>query len=201
MPRWTTARVPLPGWCALERFEAQQRFAARSGINYALDLREYVQRNLFLHGDYERNTMRHVRRLIRPGDTVVDIGGNIGFYALEMARLCAPGRLISFEPNPAAIDRFKGNWELNPGITNIQLLEHGLADKLGSFTLSFNRQNLGSASAYGTAPEHIEVRVDTLDNALAARGVERIDVLKSISRAANWPLCAGPKASLATARA
>ncbi|MBK8499265.1 MAG: FkbM family methyltransferase [Flavobacteriales bacterium] len=139
--------------------------------------------------------MRHVRRLIRPGDTVVDIGGNIGFYALEMARLCAPGRLISFEPNPAAIDRFKGNWELNPGITNIQLLEHGLADKPGSFTLSFNRQNLGSASAYGTAPEHIEVRVDTLDNALAARGVERIDVLKIDIEGGELAALRGPKAS------
>ncbi|MBK8499322.1 MAG: hypothetical protein IPL52_11005 [Flavobacteriales bacterium] len=111
MPRWTTARVPFARLVRLERFEAQQRFAARSGINYALDLREYVQRNLFLHGDYERNTMRHVRRLIRPGDTVVDIGGNIGFYALEMARLCAPGRLISLSPTPrpSTVSRGIGN--------------------------------------------------------------------------------------------
>ncbi len=162
----------------IRRFPQQVKFTTRTGITYKLDLREYVQRNLFLHGDYERNTMRHVRRLIRSGDTVVDIGGNIGFYALEMARLNAPGRLISFEPNPAALDRFKDNRQLNPAITNIELREHGLADAPGGFTLSFNRGNLGSASAFGNAPERIEVKVATLDAVLAANGIDRVDVMK-----------------------
>lgn len=162
----------------MDRFPEQLRYTTRTGITYQLDLREYVQRNLFLYGDYERNTMRHVRRLIRPGDTVVDIGGNIGFYALEMARLNAPGRLISLEPNPAALDRFKANWQLNPAPKNIELLEHGLADKPGSFTLSFNRGNLGSASAFGNAPERVEVKVDTLDAVLDSKGIERVDVIK-----------------------
>jgi len=162
----------------LEGLKGLQRFTTRSGITYLLDLGEYVQRNIFVFGDYERNTMRHVRRMIRPGDTVVDIGGNIGFYALEMARLNSPGRLISFEPNPAAIERFKANRALNPALSNIELVEHGLGEKPGSFTLSFNRGNLGTASAFGKSDERIEVLVDTLDAVLAAKGVERIDVLK-----------------------
>ncbi|MFT3886272.1 MAG: FkbM family methyltransferase [Flavobacteriales bacterium] len=153
-------------------------FTARSGVRYDLDLGEYLQRNLYVFGDYERNTLRHVRRLLQPGWTVVDVGGNVGFHALEMAQVCHPGRVVSFEPNPPALERFRKNLALNPHLDNIELVACGVSDRPGSLTLSYNQGNLGTASAFGTSSLHSEVPVDTLDDLLEQRGIRSVDLLK-----------------------
>ena len=38
---------------------------------------------------------------IRPGDTVIDVGANVGHYTVRLARIVGPeGRVIAFEPVP-----------------------------------------------------------------------------------------------------
>ncbi len=50
-------------------------------------------------GDYEPAVSRLFRELVRPGMTVVDIGANIGWYALLAASLTGPtGRVFAIEP-------------------------------------------------------------------------------------------------------
>ncbi|HEX7510321.1 MAG TPA: FkbM family methyltransferase [Chitinivibrionales bacterium] len=48
----------------------------------------------------EHDELELLRRLIKPGDTVVDIGANIGFFTEYMAKLTgANGRVLAFEPD------------------------------------------------------------------------------------------------------
>jgi len=52
-------------------------------------------------GSYEPEVAAQFHRLLRPGMRVLDLGANIGFFALLAARLVGPtGQVIAVEPNP-----------------------------------------------------------------------------------------------------
>src|SRR5688572_20988587 len=77
---------------------AQAQFV-RDGIRWQLDLREGIDFSIYLLGSFEPATVRAYRRIVKPGQTVLDIGANIGAHTLPLARLVGPGgRVIAFEP-------------------------------------------------------------------------------------------------------
>src|SRR5438105_44340 len=52
--------------------------------------------------DWFEDEIRFLRRLIQPGQKAIDIGANVGVYALTLARLVGPtGRIWAFEPASA----------------------------------------------------------------------------------------------------
>lgn len=68
-----------------------------------LDLRNPVSVPYLLEGDFppEKVETRLVRRLVHRGDTVVDVGANVGWYTSLLCKLVGPrGHVHAFEPNP-----------------------------------------------------------------------------------------------------
>lgn len=93
---------------------------ARRGIRWQLDLREGIDLAIYLFGCFEYETVRAYRRLLKPGDTVLDIGANIGAHALPLAHCVSPaGRVIAFEPTAYAYDKFRRNILLNPRLASM----------------------------------------------------------------------------------
>jgi FkbM family methyltransferase len=88
-------------------------------------------------GDYyEFNEMHFVRRFLRPGDSFIDGGANIGTYSLLAASIVgSSGRVIAFEPDPIAASRFRENIALN-GFSNIAVHEAALSDSSGVMRFS-----------------------------------------------------------------
>jgi len=63
---------------------------------------------------YEAAVVSYLRGAVRPGDCCVDVGAHVGFYVLRMANWSAPGgRVVAFEPNPAARAVLRSNVALN----------------------------------------------------------------------------------------
>lgn len=66
--------------------------------------------------------------LIRPGDTVIDGGANVGNYSLLFSKIVGmSGRVLSFEPTPPTFMELKENvskW----GLSNVTPLNQGLGD-------------------------------------------------------------------------
>ena len=86
----------------------------RHGIRWRLDLREGIDFSIFLLGASEPSTVRAYRALVKPGQTVLDIGANIGAHTLPLAQLVgANGRLIAFEPTAFAYRKCAANVALN----------------------------------------------------------------------------------------
>src|SRR5438105_1017125 len=53
-------------------------------------------------GKQEPDVWHRLMDAVRPGDTCLDVGANIGLYTLAFAnRLRGRGRVLSFEPDPA----------------------------------------------------------------------------------------------------
>jgi len=65
-----------------------------------------------------------LRRLVRPGMQVVDVGANVGLYSLLLSRLVGEhGCVYSFEPEPHLCATLRENCGSN-GITNVVPFEY-----------------------------------------------------------------------------
>lgn len=75
--------------------------------------------------------MQFMRRYLRPGDTVLDVGANIGVYSLLAASLLGPaGRVLAFEPGPEAHRRLTENLQINQ-LDNVKVHACALGDRVG----------------------------------------------------------------------
>jgi FkbM family methyltransferase len=99
------------------------------------DYREYIQRNIYFLGYYEIRETRLLRRLLRPGDTFVDVGANIGWYTLLAANQIGPtGKVIAFEPSRAVYGHLTHNVRLS-GYSHVIAERLALADRPGRVQL------------------------------------------------------------------
>src|SRR5687768_12991065 len=83
------------------------------GYRVALDLSDYIQREMYL-GTYERRGTGSARRVLARGNTVIDVGANAGHYTLLAARCVGrTGRVLAIEPSPWVADRLERSIETN----------------------------------------------------------------------------------------
>ena len=89
--------------------------------------------------DYERNGCQ-----IREGDTVVDVGGNMGIFARSAWERGAE-RVFSFEPQRRVFECY--NMNAKPGM---ECYNVGIADKMGKFELTYgdSDNNTGGGSLF-----------------------------------------------------
>lgn len=131
------------------------------------------------HGVWSRAETALYERCLRPGDTVVDCGANIGYFTLIFARLVGPrGRVFAFEPEPTNHRLLARNIASN-GYGNVTTAQQALSRVAGEATLHLAQDNLGDhrLGPVRDSRRVISVPVTTLDSSCAARA-ERIDFLK-----------------------
>lgn len=69
------------------------------GLRLFVDLADYAIGWSIIQGCYEPDEIDLVRRLVKPGQTVLDIGANIGLFTIIMAFLVSEtGQVYAFEP-------------------------------------------------------------------------------------------------------
>lgn len=107
---------------------------------------------------------------IRPGDTVVDVGANVGYYAVIAGKLVgAEGRVFAFEPDPVGFALLKRNLELN-GVTNVVAEQKAVSNAPGSIRLYLADANKGDHRIYqprGEERPFVDVDAVTLDDYFA----------------------------------
>jgi FkbM family methyltransferase len=110
--------------------------------------------------------MDKIKKYIKPGDTVIDIGGNLGFFILLLNELVGPsGKIYSFEPSKILKARLEATVK-NNNLQNVIILNHALGESDGVTTLHYNPKQSGLTSivtnfSEGSLSE--EITVTTLD--------------------------------------
>jgi FkbM family methyltransferase len=98
---------------------------ARGILRFACPTARSLHDPLAFHAN-EPETLRWIDAQIRPGETMWDIGANIGVYSLYAA-LTRGVRVIAFEPGAASFAALVRNIELN-----------GVGDRVSAFCLALN---------------------------------------------------------------
>jgi FkbM family methyltransferase len=73
----------------------------QKGSPIALLMEDHQHRHLYFLRQYEPDVSALFERVVRPGDTVFDVGANAGYFSLLARDLGA--RAFAFEPNPVAL--------------------------------------------------------------------------------------------------
>ncbi|MEK7077398.1 MAG: FkbM family methyltransferase [Patescibacteria group bacterium] len=85
---------------------------------------------------------------IKRGDTVVDIGANIGLFTLLYARAVGErGRVFAFEPEPVNVGILRRNIAAN-GYNNIEVVPAAVGDRPGKVKLFLSDFNAGDHRVY-----------------------------------------------------
>ena len=83
---------------------------------------------LELYGEYSEGEVATMRRYVKPGDTVIDVGANIGSLTLPMAGLVgAQGRVYAFESQARNFNLLCAHLALN-GIEQVRPLNAFVSD-------------------------------------------------------------------------
>lgn len=117
----------------------------------------------------DRAPLALARRVVKAGDTVVDVGANVGFYTVRLAEMVGPGGTVhAFEPNRWAANVVRSRL-LQGNITNVLVHELALAEAGGQSDLYLG-QFPSDARLYAHADAAGSLRVGTaaLDDILAS---------------------------------
>ena len=138
-----------------------------------------IGQDIFLKGSWEPEVTRFICPRIRKGMTILDVGADIGYYTLLFAkRVGADGRVIAFEPIPAARATLQQNILLN-AYNNVSILDYALYDSEGIVVLEgpldVSRIN---PSKQETGEDGLKIRTRSFDRCVGELSLDRIDMAK-----------------------
>jgi FkbM family methyltransferase len=158
---WYKIVFPFNRW-----FKGIQHMRLRNGKSiYVRSVRSMdvnIASDVLGDNEYELEQLR-----LPDNATVVDLGGNIGTFAMEIHRMFPSARIISYEPHPGNCYMFRIN---APFAT---LMQKAASGETGTVHLEDNDNYVGLRL---TEKGGIEVRAQSLDDIL--KDIETVDLLK-----------------------
>jgi FkbM family methyltransferase len=161
----------------------------------------------YLTGDAEPEVQEALAELIKPGQTVYDVGANIGFFTILCSRLVGPqGKVYAFEPIPENVVTLRHNIALNK-LTNVVVIEQALSASTGTAEMfvslwsAFHSLNVDGASKrenHGPDGGQITVETVTLDEFMQGDGILAPDLIKLDVEGAELLVVEGMRETLRT---
>jgi FkbM family methyltransferase len=127
--------------------------AMAQGHRLKLDRRSLSERSAYYTGRYDCEEIELLCRLLRPGDTVCDVGSNIGFYAVPIASRLRHigGHLHAFEPVQANFARLQENIAINGLQSCIIAYEYALSSRTGTAEITLREDFLAGSNTGNAA--------------------------------------------------
>lgn len=163
-------------------FTERYKYGKKDKMDKILNVSKYyfmyeILSELYIHSEYFKFFD------IKPGDTVIDAGANIGGFTIQAAQKTGPrGMVYAIEPDEQNIETLKRNIEHNK-LHNIVIVpqaiwserctkEFHISNRPGEHTLLNYDNDLFSEG------RTINIQCDTLDNIIKNFDIERVNYLK-----------------------
>jgi len=158
-------RLPTPRPITLRLRDSGLRLQVRTALD------AWLVKEVCLERQYEAASVP-----IQDGWTLIDIGGGIGEFAIDVARRFPQARVLAYEPAPDSYSLLQHNIGLNH-LTNVLVLPYAVAAAPGQVGL---RRRSGQGALTTTQGEEgaAAATAVSLEDILRSNGIERCDFLK-----------------------
>lgn len=169
---------------------APAEFAIHAGTD------QFVSGDIARDGVWEPFESKVFSCLCKPGDSVLDLGANIGWYSTLAARLVgSEGCVLAFEPDKENARLLEMNTAVSDlhGVIRIFPMAVGERDEEALFYKS--ETNLGDHRLFsdGSSREANSVRVTTLDTFFSVEGLRLPDIVKSDTQGSEAKILRGAR--------
>ncbi|MCD5383454.1 FkbM family methyltransferase [candidate division WOR-3 bacterium] len=144
--------------------QLRSNFAEVQGHKMFLDSKDSL--SLSIYESYEPLETQLVKREIKRGNVVLDLGANIGYYTLIFAKLVGEeGKVFAFEPDPTNFALLEKNVEMN-GYKNVMLIQKAVSNKSGKLKLYLSENSMGDHAIFNLYEgcKFIEIEAIRLDD-------------------------------------
>lgn len=142
---------------------------------------EEVGRSIYFGRNYESEETTYLKSFLSIDSVCMDIGANIGYFALLMASCSPQGRVYAFEPIELNAALLKASAALNR-ISNVEVINCAVGATIGKATFSQSVDSAYSSLHPTDRNPHerdIFVTVTTVDQFVKQNCLGKIDVLKA----------------------
>jgi FkbM family methyltransferase len=173
-----------------------------AGAQLLLDLQ--VDKDLWL-GNYEPEVQSVIARLLQPGMTAYDLGANIGYFTLMMARSVGEGgRVIAAEALPANVERLREAIRLNRLEERVLIVAKAVGAKAGRQRFLIHASaGMGRLESAPGRPDGFEgsldVEVGAIDDWVYRDGLPAPDLVKLDIEGGEGPALEGMRTVLTRA--
>ena len=151
--------------------------ATYQGASFRLHhLASGTERGALFNPDYNLPELDFLREHAPRGGTFVDVGANVGTYAVALAKhVGETGRVIAIEPHPVSSARLAFNARASQ-LNNLSLVVAAAGDTEGELMIETDGGNLGASHISETGGT--KVAAHRLLTILRDNRIERVDALK-----------------------
>ncbi len=139
-----------------------------------------TERGALFNADYNREELDFLRANVAAGGTFVDLGANVGTYALVMAHhVGAGGKVIAVEPHPVIHARLAFNRSASTA-DQVKLVAAAVGPTDGELLIETDGDNLGASHVVSGAPSLDAIKVPSLRlmRIFIEAGLANVDALK-----------------------
>ena len=103
---------------------------------------------LSIYGIHGTHDFKIIKNNVKDGDNVIDLGANIGYFTLILAKLVGPtGKVFAFEPDPRNLALLKKNVEYN-NYKNVIIIPKAVSNVNDKCTLYTGQKTFGQNKIY-----------------------------------------------------
>ena len=139
-----------------------------------------TERGALFNPDYNLEELNFLRAHLPMGGVFVDVGANVGIYALALApQVGAGGKVIAIEPHPVTHARLAFNRAAS-NFAQVRLVAAAAGPMDGELLIETDGDNLGASHVTSGAPSVNAIKVPSLrlQRILKDAGVAKVDTLK-----------------------
>lgn len=155
------------------------------GSHARWDLRDDAEALAFWLGEADDAVRNALLARVSADATVLDVGANVGWWTVPLARHLARGGggVVAFEPVPANRARLEWAIAANDVRAHVEVAPIALGDAPGELGMWFKAAETGAGSGTaalvaGEGESHLRVQVVTLDAWAAEHALTRCDLMK-----------------------